>query len=155
MIKENTIESIVERYDSGKKSYENDLQDVMEKYPMITGFILQESNEVLTEEEKDLHWFITTIIIQAIESEGIQLALSDKKLQENEEQNWVIYEQTKAGSFYDKVSPLFEGYPQEDLLAFVEDMVQIDDENPDDNKITKIGREVIFMSAKSIIDLLD
>ena len=44
----------------------------------------------------------------------------------------------------------FENYQQEDLLAFVEDSL-IDDE---DEIVTKVGREPMFVALKSIIDCL-
>jgi hypothetical protein len=44
----------------------------------------------------------------------------------------------------------FDGYPQEDLLAFLEDSLQQDEENP----VTGVGAELIAVTAKSIIDVL-
>ena len=46
----------------------------------------------------------------------------------------------------------FQDYPQEDLLAFVEDSLIDDEEN--DTPISNIGRNVIFVSMKSFIDCL-
>ncbi|MBK8670547.1 MAG: hypothetical protein IPN89_14270 [Saprospiraceae bacterium] len=46
---------------------------------------------------------------------------------------------------------LFRNYRQEDLLAMVEDSIQQDDEN----FVTVVGREIIFVACKSIIDTVD
>ena len=41
-------------------------------------------------------------------------------------------------------------FSRQDLLAFVEDTLELDDSSP----ITPVGREVIFIAAKSVIDTL-
>ena len=85
----------------------------------------------------------------SIQEEGIEIAaVADNVLNENEEKNWTVLQEQKRGPFREKVTIFFEDYPEEDLLAFVEDTVELDDDSP----ITAVGREVIFIAAKSIID---
>ena len=42
-------------------------------------------------------------------------------------------------------------YQQEDLLALVEDSIQADEEE----MVTPIGKEIIFVACKSIIDVIN
>ena len=49
-----------------------------------------------------------------------------------------------------KLDSFFKDYPQEDLLALVEDSIQQDE----DNIVTPVGREIIFVACKSIIDTI-
>ena len=67
-----------------------------------------------------------------------------------EDKNWGIFQEAKGRTFRDKLDALFENYEQEDLLAFVEDSLEEDVEQP----LSPEGREVIFVSLKTIIDCL-
>ena len=53
--------------------------------------------------------------------------------------------------FNEKIDPFFKDYPQEDLLAFVEDSLVQDE----DSEITNEGRDYIFIALKTIIDSLN
>ena len=62
-----------------------------------------------------------------------------EEIEEIEEQNWTLLNETKAKGFREKLDAFFEDYPQEDLLAFVEDAL-VEDE---DDFLTKEGKELI------------
>ena len=70
-----------------------------------------------------------------------------------EEKNWQLFEDNQKISWEDKMTKVFESYPQTDLLAFVEDMLVEDDD--DETTISNIGREFIFVTAKSFVDCLN
>ena len=67
-----------------------------------------------------------------------------------EEDNWEIRDGIKSWSETKDV--FFKNYAQEDLLAFIEDTL-VDDESEEES-FSDIGREVIFISCKSYIDLI-
>jgi hypothetical protein len=71
------------------------------------------------------------------------------RIDQAEEDNWALLEPVKSKRFSDKADVFFKNYPQEDLLAFVEDMLT-DDEN---TEVTKEGREPMFVALKTIIDV--
>jgi hypothetical protein len=60
-----------------------------------------------------------------------------------------MLEPVKSKPFQHKADVFFKDYPQEDLLAFVEDALA-DDE---DSEVTKEGREPMFVALKTIIDV--
>ena len=72
----------------------------------------------------------------------------------NDEINWG--QRDKSTSFEKSKDILFEDYEEEDLLAFIEDLIT-NDENEDENEdeeISDVGKEIIFLNAKSYIDTL-
>jgi hypothetical protein len=79
--------------------------------------------------------------------------LSKNALEAAEEANWESLESVTAKRFRDRMTPFFEGYDQEDLLAFVEDSLTEDEEDTE-NVVTKEGREPMFVALKSVIDAL-
>ena len=151
MVPESTIETIIDRYDNEEEVYVNALAEIMENQPALLAFLNQESVDILLEEEKDILWYIILVIYHSIEkSQSEMVEVSDERLSENEEKNWEIFQDQQRGSFREKITPFFEKYREEDLLAFVEDTLELDDTSP----MTAVGREVIFIAAKSVIDTL-
>mgnify|MGYP001804226988 CR=1 FL=1 len=151
MVPEQIIESVIDNYASEEKTYVQDLAEIMELVPALLAFLDQESINILKEDEKDILWYIVLIMYKSIEkSEETNQILEDTTLSENEEKNWTIYQAQPRGTFRDRITVFFEIYPQEDLLAFVEDTLELEESSP----MTNVGREVIFIAAKSIIDTL-
>ena len=151
MVEEAIIERTIDHYESNEEDYVRALSNLMEDQPALLAFLNQESTDILKEEEKDILWYITLIMYDSIVQSGIDIfKVSDSALGENEEKNWSILQEQTRGSFRERVTPFFTDYQEEDLLAFVEDTLEVEDDSP----ITNVGREVIFISSKSIIDTL-
>lgn len=151
MVPEATIESVIAHYEKDRDAYVDALAEIMESQPALFAFLNQESVDILLEEEKDILWYITLIIYRSIEkTHSDMVEISDKILGENEEKNWTLFQEQPRGNFREKVTVFFQNYHEEDLLAFVEDSLEMDDSSP----ITTVGREVIFMASKSVIDTL-
>lgn len=151
MIPESIIEGVIDHYENDEEAYVNALAEIMESQPALLGFLKQESTDILLEEEKDILWYIVLVIYSSIVKEDIEIAdLTDVRLSENEEKNWTLLQEQPRGSFREKITVFFEDHHQEDLLAFVEDTLELDDSSP----MTSVGRDVIFILAKSIIDTL-
>lgn len=149
LVSEQIIDDLVDYYDSIPEMIVKKTVEYMAEYPVLLGFLEQESNHVLLDEEKDLQWYILIVCMSAIMECDIQIPeFSVEALTAAEENNWDILQQAGAGTWKDRLDPFFDDFPQEDLLAFVEDMVQDDEESP----LTQIGKEVIFISVKSILD---
>jgi len=149
IVPETTIDDIVEYYESFPETLVKKTSSLLEEYPTLLAYLDQESNTVLLEEEKDLQWYIIMVCLSSILDAEVHVpAFTVDLLTSAEEQNWDTLQSTSGGSWKDRLDPFFDGYPQEDLLAFIEDMVQEDEESP----VTAIGREVIFISAKSVVD---
>jgi len=151
MISESTIEQVIDHYENDEEAYVEALAGIMETQPALLAFVGQESIDILLEEEKDILWYLVMIVYSSIEKDDINITeISDKSLSENEEKNWALFQEQPKGTFRDRVTAFFEDFEEEDLLAFVEDTLEIEEDSP----ITTVGREVIFITAKSIIDTL-
>lgn len=141
-VTEKDIEQIVLAIESEK--FEDKFS---EAEPHYWHYLNSETFTSLTEEEHQLLFFINSVIYHACKEQlddDYEFDIED--YQAFEEQNWGIRESTK--SWEETVNLFFEEYEEEDLLAFVEDMLA-DDES---EAITQVGKEVIFISCKSYID---
>ncbi|MEL6986240.1 MAG: hypothetical protein AAGK97_00260 [Bacteroidota bacterium] len=115
----------------------------------IAEFLFSESFEVLTVEERNYLLFLSLVICKACQEAVPPKNISLKKIEEAEEKNWVAWSAQAKGSFKEKLDPFFELTDQEDLLAFVEDALFYDE----DQIITKVGREPMFIALKTLIDI--
>ena len=146
MIKESTIESIVELLES--EDLENEVSKMGEAQPALISFLMQESYEVLKEDEKEYLFYIFLVIYRAFtKSQSIGI-IDGQIIQEMEEQNWEMWESVQSRSIRDRNTLFFRNYEEEDLLAFVEDMV-LDDE---EEQLSKVAQEIGMIAGKTLID---
>jgi hypothetical protein len=125
------------------------LKTIAEECPEINAYLNKDNFGLLTEDEYELMWFIFSIVYLAYKEVNEEWpAMEPEDIEATEDINWEKMNENQSGDFYQKLSPFFEGYAQEDLLAFFEDIISPDEESP----ITKIGSEIIFVSLKSILD---
>jgi hypothetical protein len=149
-ITENTIDQHIEKYES-EALYLADLKELSETQPDLMAFIDQENYTLLTNDEIALMEYLTTIIYFSCKTQtGKTLTLQGNNLEKAEETNWDTFNATPNKNFTKILDIYFENYPQEDLLALVEDSVIQDDEST----VTAVGREIIFVACKSIIDTI-
>jgi len=142
IISEKDIEAIVEAIESEK--FEDKFS---EAEPHYWHYLNSETFSSLKEDEHQLLFFINSVIYHACKEQledDYEFDIED--YQEFEEQNWSIREGSK--SWEEAVNTFFEDYEEEDLLAFIEDMLVEEEEET----LTQIGKEVIFISAKSYVD---
>lgn len=112
-------------------------------------YLNSDSFKGLSEAEHQMLFFINSVIYHSCKdllSEDYEFEIEE--YQTYEEENWNIREGTKKWS--EALDVFFKEYDQEDLLAFVEDMLAPDEE--EESEISELGREVIFITAKSYID---
>ncbi len=151
-VSEEIIDAVVLNLETA--DFEQEVALFGEKQPALLGFILSEDFELLTNDERDWLLYLAWVIWRATEKVQEKTPpLSKNALEAAEEANWERLENVTAKRFRDRMTPFFEGYPQEDLLAFVEDNLTEDEEDTE-NVITKEGREPMFVALKSIIDVL-
>ena len=151
-VSEDIIDEVVLELETA--DFEQEVALFGEKQPIILGFILSEDFELLTNEERDWLLYLALVIWRATERvDEKKRPLSKNALEAAEEVNWERLEKVTAKRFRDRMTVFFEGYPQEDLLAFVEDSLTEDEEDAE-NFLTKEGREPMFVALKSVIDVL-
>lgn len=150
-ISEQIIDSITEALDSHEDSYDEAIGDLQAKQPILFSYLLSESFRLLTKEESDYLLYLALVIWKAINTQEIAIPVLDsEKIEEIEEKNWTLFNETNVRGFNEKLNAFFENYPQEDLLAFVEDAL-VDDE---DSFVTKEGKELLFIGLRTTIDAL-
>ncbi len=141
MITEHKIETNIQGLEDGtlEDSFPLDQAEYLE-------YLVAEVLPGLNSAEKDLFAFIISVINLSVEAEERELDLDDYL--DKEEENWKI--RADASSWDDCKDKYFQEYKEEDLLAFVEDMLATDE----DNELTEIGKELVFITSKSFIDAL-
>lgn len=149
------IDSVLDDFEAGKWTAEEVIQHWEEHQPLILGFLLSETFDVLTEEEKPYLLYLAAVIWKAVNQvRPVTEPVDQQTLDDFEEANWEIFNEETSPRFRDRLDPFFDNTDQEDLLAFIEDSLTIDDSEYDDWKLTKEGREPIFIGLKTLVDCL-
>ena len=148
-ISETVIDEVVANLEMA--NFEQEIAVFTQKYPILIQYWGAEDFMLLTEDERELMLYLMLILSKTVEQAlGKIPPLSNKALENAEEQNWERLDGVTAKRFRDRMDIFFENYSQEDLLAFVEDNL-VEDE---DSLVTKEGREPMFVALKSVIDIL-
>jgi len=149
LISENIIEAIAEEIGNSEQSFKEATVELSEEQPTVSGFIFSENFDLLTQAEKEYFLFLVLVIFKSIKKSGVAITTTtEQQLGRHEELNWELLNEVNAKKFRDRMDIFFKNYFQEDLLAFVEDSLTEDEEE----LITKVGREPMFVALKSIID---
>ncbi len=153
MIPENIIEAAAESLGSqNEDGYERFIKEFETKQDLVLGYLFSDNLKLLTDEERNLLLYIVMVIRKAYlkANDGSEPRLvSIDELAEAEEKNWAKIEDNPNMEFRKKLDLFFEGTPQEDLLAFIEDILADDEEEI----VSKAAREYIFVTAKTVVDL--
>lgn len=151
-----TIDAIIDELEHlTDDQYEQRMEAFASAQPVLIAYLFNDENfHLLTEEEKGfLHYLALISWTAIVKINGAVPAVGEETIGEAEEKNYALLEQTTAKKFRDRLDPFFENYPQEDLLAFAEEAVLEDEDDPE-ALVTKEGREPIFIAIKTLIDVL-
>lgn len=146
-ISEDHIEIAIEQIGQNN---ENIVIDFGAEHPVLSNYLLSDQFLSLNGEEKNLLLFCFLVLFQSIPKE-LRADFNFEEFEEAEEKNWTLFEDNQKLSWDEKTNLAFKDYKQEDLLAFVEDLL-VDDESEEVQDISIIGKEFIFITAKSYID---
>lgn len=151
-INQEAIEAIMLRLEKSPDLFSTLLDGLERDQPAIINWLFSESFDILNQEEKQYFLFLALVIIIAV-SEALENedAVSPQEIEQTEEKNWEIFMEQKPKDFREKVNVFFENCEQEDLLAFVEDSLEMEHE---DQVVSAIGRPPMFIALKTIIDVL-
>lgn len=149
---EEVIEKIFEQEIESDNDPVMELENIAADQPALISYLGQENLELLTEEEFDYCAFLVTIIYKTYAQSGLEMAMIEPdQIDAAEELNWEKINASEGKKFKQRIDALFEGFAQEDLLAFVEDALEADDLPI----VTNEGREPMFIILKTIIDVLE
>lgn len=147
MITEKLIEANFEKV---TQFDESNIDPFIEEQDEFLSYIKSEIAPNLIDEELKLFLFCISVIYNSVRENngGNEVIFDIEMFEKNDELNWG--KRDKSTSFEKSKDLLFEKYPEEDLLAFVEDIITEDD----DENLSDVGKEIIFLNAKSYIDTL-
>ena len=154
-ISEELIEQVAEQLDASEASYELAIDALREQQPVLLSYFFTDNFEVFTQQEREYLLYLLLVIWEACRrSAGPFRPIGEEQISEAEERNWLLLQDAAGSSFRQKADLLFEGYPQEDLLAFVEDALSETEAGEADDLVSAEGREAMFISLKTAIDCL-
>ncbi len=149
MVSEATIEQIIAELEE-EEYYQSYLEALTKQQEDLFVFYQSENFEVLLQEEYDVMIFMTLVIFGATErtiEKNVDL-ISIKRIEDQEEIHWMMMQEANSNAFRDRVTVFFEKSKQEDLLAFVEDTLAMDEES----SISAVGREILFVTMSALIE---
>jgi len=149
LVSEETVESVVDLLTT--TDLEEELTRMNMLQPEILAYFTSEDFELLTDDERDVMLYSALVIYKSVKKIKNKFPkITPQAIENAEEKNWLLLEGVTEKKFRERISIFFETSPEEDLIAFIEDMLTDDDENP----ITVEGREPIFIALKTIVDVL-
>ena len=148
MILEKTIEQVILELAEKPEVFESEIQQILEEQEGVAAFILSEGFKLLQDEEYDLFTYLMLVIIKSFQAEKAVPNIPIETIETIEEKNWDVFSNMGSKPFKEKLDVIFKAYPEEELLAFVEDAIQ----NDDDSTLSSVGREIIFVAEKTLID---
>ena len=152
MISEAFIDAALEELEADERNYSAAFHEFGQRQPALLSYLFAEDVELLTQAERELMIFVAVVMYKAIEMADVRTLpkITDKQIGEAEEKNWELLENVTAKRFRERVDVFFEHTTQEDLLAFVEDLLTEDEESVESRE----GREPVFVALKTVIDVL-
>ena len=150
-ISESIINQTIKNLEQNIKNYELAIDSFQKKQSVLFAYLFSDTFRMLTQKEREYQLYLSLVIWISVQSENkTEKFITKNELEEAEEKNYLLIPETPIKSFREKLDVFFKNYPQEDLLAFVEDTL----DDKDEEILTKAAREPIFISLKSIIDCL-
>lgn len=154
-VSEKIIDAIIEELENlPDEEYERRMEAFAEAQPVLFAWLFSDNFDLLNEDEKGYLQYLALIAwLAIIKVNGPIEPVSEEQIGMAEEKNYEVLEHSTAKKFRDRLNPFFEQTSQEDLLAFAEDAVLEEEDDPD-ALVTKEGREPIFVALKTMVDVL-
>lgn len=154
-ISEKVIEEVIGAFEQSEKLESKIRKDFQETQPILFSYLFSDSFKFLTESEKEFLLYLALLIFETSRRENdLSHPIDSETINQYEEANWAIFNENNKGNFRQRLDTFFQDYPQEDLLALVEDSMTDEEEEDDYFNLTKEGKELIFVGLKSLIDSL-
>lgn len=147
-VSETDLMNAMDELDQNEKLFFTVQNKIVASQPAVSAMFTDDELELLTDEEFDLLWFVVVTIYYCLDKKIKIPEVSPESLSEAEEKNWEILDKTTGQPWRKRLDPFYTDYPQEDLLSFIEDSFESDE----DLEISGPAKEVLFVSAKSILD---
>jgi len=155
-VSEEIIDELSVRLGDSEDATSELLAEISQEQPALLPFVLGENEEAFSQSERDLLVYLLLVVWKSARTvNGPQAMVDPDALSAAEERNWELLEGVQAKRFRDRLDVFFEDAAQEDLLAFLEDVLSEDEEDVEVSLVTREGREPIFVLLKSVVDCLE
>jgi len=148
-------EEIIDQYLANLESealVSESLAEMLQEEPAVSAAVFSTDIDILLEPEKGLLTYIATALWAIAKGEGHETSnLDPKQIESIEEKQWELFQEQK-GNFRDKLDIFYSTFPQEDLLALIEDLLESED--GEENAISPEGKELIFIKCKTLLEVL-
>lgn len=147
------IDQVIEKLGERNEEPTSYFEHLQDNEFWLSAFVSSEDTEILTTNEKMLFQYLVTVIFDSFKEAGLS-DMEDPDLETLggiEDAHWDLFGKQK-GLFRDRLNVFFEATGEEDLLAFVEDMLI--EEEGEESDLSEIGRNVIFVKVNALIDFL-
>lgn len=125
------------------------ITELSQEQPSLIQFIATENFKLLKDEEFDTLIFLLSVIWKSVKMENEVEVIEASHIEENDEKNWAVVNELGNKNFSKVLDHYFQDYPQEDLLAFVEDTL-----SGEESEISQVGKELLMITCKTFIDSL-
>ncbi len=153
MIPEKVIEAAAESIGTqNEQGYDRLINDFKSKQPIVLAYLFSDNLKLLTDPERNLLLYIALVIRKSylkVNDGQEPPPITEDEISDAEEKNWMKLDENPKTPFRQKLDVYFKQTPQEELLAFVEDLLTDEEEDI----VSKPAREYIFITAKTIIDI--
>ncbi len=159
IIQAETVDIIAEQVNNyNETSSQALLDEIYKRQPAIFNYILSKDETALfSQDEKELLIYITFVLWQTVKQElRLPQRVGMKQLDAIQATNWQKAEALpsfgKGQTFEAHLSSFFDGYPQDELLGLITDLLDdVEDEVP---MIAKESRLPLFIMLKTVTDVL-
>ena len=147
------IDTAAEQVSDELNTNETLVVDMARKHPVIFNYVMGEQFELIGEDVQELMLYATIVIANCMSQIAPLPKVSIDTLDKLQANNWDTIENLpplKKQTFEEYVEPIIGPHSQDELLYFIIDVFDQDDES--DLTISKESKIPIFVGLKSVVD---
>ena len=147
-VSESDLLDAMDQLDQNEKLFFTVQNKIIDSQPAVSAMFTDDALDLLSDDEFDLLWFVVVTMYFCLDKKFKIPVITPQALSEAEELNWQVMEKSTGQAWRKRLDPFYVDYPQEDLLSFIEDSFESDE----DFELSGPVKEVLFVCAKSILD---
>ena len=124
-------------------------KDIDHNQPHLLTYIFSDSLSSLSKNEKELMVFGILVLYRCTSAHNLDV-ITPEEIENAEAKNYDLVNEKL--SYKEQIDIYFQDYPQEDLLAFVEDFME--SEEDEEFAVGMESKLPIFITLKTVIDVL-
>ncbi len=151
------IDAVLDMLDEySDEQYEQQMKAFSAAQPYLFAYLFSDDNfHLLTEEEKGYVQYLGLVVWLAVtRTAGAVAPVDNDHIGLAEERNYELLETASARRFEDRLETFYDYTDQHDLLTFAIESVTEDEEEEEGLVVTPEGRETVFVTVKTVIDVL-